>query len=250
MKKEHWITTLSLIICWFLLSFWIGHDIILPSPLNVFESMKNQLFHSEFFSILFITGSRMMKGLMLAFLSSLILILLENRFPQFKEYFVPIEKCMKTIPNITYILIFLIWFGQEHSVTAVLFFILFPIFYSSLSLALNDFHQKTDELLSIYPVTNYDKNIKLLLPMMFPVLMQSLKLGFGFGLKVTVMAEIMNEAQGGVGRQMSLCRRNLDSAGIFAWTIWILIIGLFVEIIFSKIIKIYRKGFNYENSND
>ena len=89
MKKEHWITTLSLIICWFLLSFWIGHDIILPSPLNVFESMKNQLFHSEFFSILFITGSRMMKGLMLAFLSSLILILIFFQYIQNKHNTLP-----------------------------------------------------------------------------------------------------------------------------------------------------------------
>ena len=55
--------------------------------------------------------------------------------------------------------------------------------------------------------------------------------------KVSVMAEILTQVQIGVGKQLSFDRNMLDMTGIFAWTIWIIIISLLVENIFSWSLK-------------
>ncbi len=237
MKKEGWITIVVLIVIWFCLSLWVQHDLILPSPIQVFLKMMEQLENGLVFEASGKTAYRMLVGLFFSFGAALSAVLIQNRFPAFSLYFEPINGFIRTVPTITFIILSLIWLGQEKSVTAVIFFLLFPTFYSNLSLGWKQFHEKTDELLKIYPVKESEKNFMLALPMLRPVLISSMKLAFGLGFKVAVMAEIMNQVRGGIGRQMSLCKANLDTAGIFAWTIWILLICFFMNVLFDRWIE-------------
>lgn len=237
MKKETVFSALGLIGLWACAAIAVGHDLIIPYPWQVFQIMLEQLFTAGFFSLILNTAARMLKGLLFSMFSALLMILIENRFPRFRLLFAPLDVIIRTVPTITYIILALIWLGQEASVTAVIFFVLFPTFYSSLSLAFKQFHEKTDELLSIYPVTESEKSLKLALPMMAPALFNALKLAFGMGFKVSVMAEIMNEAKGGIGRQLNICRRNLDTPGIFAWTVWVILICVLMNLIFDWLIQ-------------
>lgn len=237
MKKEGWITVLLLMVGWTLLGVITQNEYLIPSPLSVMQLMVQQMTTLIFYQIIMATCFRMLKGLLLSFLLAIGMTLLENRFGKLKEYFKPILLLSGTIPTITYIIICLIWFGQEGSVIAIIFFVLFPTFYAQLSLGLSQFHQKTDVLLHVYPVTEKEKSFKLLLPMMSEVLINAFKLAFALGLKVSVMAEIMGQTKPGIGRMMNLCKLNADMAGIFAWTFWILILCLIINLLFDSLLK-------------
>lgn len=237
MKKEGWLTIVLLFIVWLFVGMRIDNSIWLPKVDEVLWAMFLLVQDSSFFQAIQATFFRMLNGLVLSFLPALLLGLLQIPFPRLKDYFSPLASITKTIPTISYIILCLIWLGQEGSVRAIVFFVLFPIFYSNISLGIDQFHKKTDELLKIYPITPLEKSIKLALPMLLPYLIQGIRLAIGMGFKVAIVAEIMAATQPGIGRSMHFCRLNLDTAGIFAWTIWVVLICMLLDTCFSWIIK-------------
>ncbi len=228
MKKQSAITIFILLMLWFFLSLSIGNDILLPNPVQVIEKMINQIQSPVFYQTIFLTLIRMLKGLGFSLLLAMMIAVFQDIIPSLKDYFNPINALIKTIPNISYIIIILIWFGSEISVTIITFLILFPTFYSSLTLGFDQFNKSTIELFKMYPVTFNEKYIKIAPKIILPYLINSLKLSFGLGFKVSIMAEILGQVKGGVGRQMHFSKINLDMVSIFAWTLWIVLIcGLF-----------------------
>jgi NitT/TauT family transport system permease protein len=59
------------------------------------------------------------------------------------------------------------------------------------------------------------------------------KTAAGLGLKVGIMAEILGQVRSGIGRSMNYARLNLDTAGIVAWTIVIILLSVGIDLLFS-----------------
>ena len=126
---------------------------------------------------------------------------LSYRIPAFHDLFYPILLLTRSVPNISYIIVILLWFGSESSAAIVSFLIIFPTIYSSLYSGL----QHMDEIQA------------------------SLSNGISLTFKVGVMSEIMGQVPMGIGRQMNLCRLTSDMTGVFAWTGWIILILLLMD---------------------
>ena len=237
MKKRRFITILILIILWQSMALLVDREILIPLPSHVFTQMFNDLSDPSFYYTVFTTLFRVIKGLALAVSIALIMGVTGGLYPKVADYFSVINDIIKSIPNISYIIIILIWLGSESSVIIVSFFILFPTFYANVLLAMNSLSKDLQDVMKVYPESSYHKLIKVYLPQIYPYLLSALRVGFGLGFKVSVMAEILTQVQIGVGKQLSFDRNMLDMTGIFAWTIWIIIISLLVENIFSWSLK-------------
>lgn len=232
MKTKHWITVLILLICWYLFALYLSNDILLPLPSVVLERMLLDFTTQDFFIIVFTTFRRTLIGLLIALGMALILGLASSLNKTLKELLSPLIIISKTIPNISYIFIILVWFSREISVTIIAFLILFPVLYATITSAMDQFNQELKDVLLLYPEKTGFTLRKLYLPHLFPFVLNGLKTAFGLGLKVSVMAEILGQVQVGIGKQLYLCRINLDMIGIFAWTIWIILLCVGVEMLF------------------
>ena len=72
-----------------------------------------------------------------------------------------------------------------------------------------------------------------MLPDLLPEMLSTGKTAAGLGLKVGIMAEILGQVRSGIGRSMNYARLNLDTAGIVAWTIVIILLSVLIDGIFS-----------------
>ena len=235
MKKEHLITTISIIILWLFLAIKINNDIIMPNPINVFQVMIDLFFSSYFYMAIIFTVKRVMIGLFFSLSLSILIACFSSVSNKFKRLFEPINIMAKTIPNISYIIIILIWFGSEISVSIVTFLILFPMFYSHLLLSLNKINDETKKLLTVYKISNKEKLFKIYFPMIFPDIINELKLGFSLGFKVSIMAEILGQVKFGLGKLLYIAKIDLDMSMIFALTIYIIAISVVIERLFTWI---------------
>lgn len=241
MKKEHIITTVILLIVWQILAIRVHNDIFIPYPKDVVLSILEILSKKESYTAILLTIGRVGKGFLISLLVAIILSILACEYKTIFYLLEPLTILTKTIPNISYIVIAIIWLGSEGAVSAVTFLILFPIFYNAFINHLEDEEKKTQNISILYEETFFKKLKLHIFPSLFVEILRTGKTAFSMGLKVAIMAEIIGAVRYGIGKQMNYARINLNTADIFAWTIIVILISLLFDLIFQKLIDLNAK---------
>lgn len=233
MKKNYILSILSILIIYILLSSLINKAYILPSIVEILISLKNIVFSSSFLMIIFTTIWRTLLGLIISFTIALILAFLAYFNENIRDFMHPIYVLLKTIPNITYIIIALLWLGRDGSAILVSFLVVFPIFYISILNALLNIDESLIELTEMYDVAILYKIRKVYLPLIKNDILTSLSNCCSLGFKVSIMAEILSQVKSGIGKELYFAKANFMMADIIAWTIIIILISSLVDYLLS-----------------
>ena len=218
-----------LFLLWWLLAVWMDNDFIIPYPLDVLKLMGAQLQSAAFYQSTLVTLLRSWGGLLAAFVLAGWCAFLSYRMPAFHDLFYPILLLTRSVPNISYIIVILLWFGSESSAAIVSFLIIFPTIYSSLYSGLQHMDENLKRVVQLYPESRWYLLRRVYLPLLSSSIQASLSNGISLTFKVGVMSEIMGQVPMGIGRQMNLCRLTSDMTGVFAWTGWIILILLLMD---------------------
>ncbi len=237
MKKKKLAVVLVLLVLWVILAAQIDNEFKLPLPFHVLETMIAQVQTSVFYEAIFMSLFRSLSGLAIAYVCGVVIGLVCGLNTTAEALFSPIYLILKSIPNVSYILIALIWTSNETAVKIICFMILFPMVYGNILNGMKDLDKPLMDLLKLYPATFMQATWKVYLPMLSPYLKASLSTGAGLAFKVGVMAEILGSVSPGIGRQLQICRINMDMSGLFAWTIWILILLCVSEWVFKRLVR-------------
>ncbi|MDO4500824.1 MAG: ABC transporter permease subunit [Erysipelotrichaceae bacterium] len=237
MKKTHAISICLMIIIYSLLSIVVNKTFILPGILEIAFSLKEIVFNVKFLSIVFTSLFRVFIGLLTSFILALLLSLLSYFNKTIKEFFEPVYLLLKTIPNVTYIIVSLLWLGRNGSVLLVSALVVFPILYNSILNALFNIDKELIEITDTYNGSNIYKIRKIYLPLIRNDILLSLKNSCSLGFKVAIMAEILSQVKTGIGRELHFARINYLMADIFAWTIIIIVISYLIDYLLNKLIS-------------
>ena len=229
-----------LLMIWEILAVHTGNDIIMPYPMDVFRLMVSQLRSETFYLAVASTLVRALFGLLCALLVAVTCSWMSYRSKIFEELFYPVLLLTRSVPNVSYIIIILLWFGREKSSAIITFLILFPIMYANLYEGLRHIDEDLMKVIQIYPEKKSYLITKIYFPLLQGALIASISSGISLGFKVGVMAEILGQTPFGIGRQMNLCKISMDMTGVFAWTGWIILLLLLMEMIFQLVL--HRKG--------
>lgn len=216
-------------ILWQGIAMMVNQSIILPSFLDVLNRLISILIDSSFYQHLFVTLIRVVLGTMVAFILSFIFAILSYDYKFVEQILKPLVLISKTIPNITYILLVLIWFSREMSVFFVTLFILFPVLYTQISTGLFGINPEHLEVLKLYPETYYHRLTKVIIPLIKISLFEGLKGALSLGFKVGVMAEILGQVQPGLGYLMHIARMNFETVDLFAYTAIMILVVVIIE---------------------
>lgn len=242
MKKYRTVSSIVvLLIIWQLVALQMDNDFLFPYPMDVIKMMGNQVLQSSFYEIIFATLYRSLIGLTFAFVGAFACSYLSYRFTVFKDLFYPVLLLTRSVPNIAFVIIILVWFGSEKSATIVSFLIIFPTIYSNLYSGLNYIDPNLKKVMALYPEKEGYRIRHMYIPLLRPAMEASFSTGISLAFKVGVMAEIVGQVQVGIGRQLNLCRITSNVTGIFAWTLWIILILLIMEGMLQLYVHIENK---------
>ena len=216
-------------ILWQMIAMIVNQSIILPSFLDVLNRLVYILSDVSFYNHLFITLFRVILGTLSAFILSFIFAILSYDFKLINQALKPLVLVSKTIPNITYILLVLIWFSREMSVFFVTLLILFPVLYTQISTGLLGINPEHLEVLKLYPETYFHRLTKVIIPLIRISLFEGLKGALSLGFKVGVMAEILGQVQPGLGYLMHIARMNFETVDLFVYTAIMIMVVVLIE---------------------
>ena len=130
-KKLIFISILTIIITWGVLSTYINNSIYLPKLSEVLKELIYIVAKSDFIKNI---GYSLLRGIISFFIALLIAVLLgiASSFNKiFYNFFYPINSILKSIPTIAFILIALIWLNKNYAPYLIGIVIAFPILYES-----------------------------------------------------------------------------------------------------------------------
>lgn len=220
---------LSYALIWEVSARVVDRTIILPSFSTVMGIMVQQARSVSLWFALTQTLGRVVIGTAIALSMALVLSVSAERFTLLKPWLHPLIVVTKTIPNITYILLVLIWFSRELTVTIITLLILFPVLYSHLSTAIETVMPEYLDLSKLYPERFIHRVRHVVLPLIGPHIQEGIKTAIALGFKVGVMAELLGQVQPGLGYLMHLARQDVDTPSLFAYTGWMILIVVLIE---------------------
>ncbi len=241
MKKEHLISLIVMIALWQLGAGLVQRSVLLPYPVEVVYSLLALLESKSTYVSVGYTVLRVFKGFVLSLLTALVCSIISDESEIFRRLFAPVSILANTIPNISYMILALIWLGSEGAVSAVSFFILFPIFYNGFANSLSQEDLRLKDVLKIYPDSMLEKLRCRTLPLLGYEILATGRTAASMGLKVGVMAEILGAVRKGIGRELYYAHVNLDTARVLAWTLVIVCISVVFNILFTFLIRLRDK---------
>ena len=218
----------ALIGIWWLISLTLPHY-ILPGPPRVWASLMLISGNGDLWVNLGITLGRVAAGFLFAALVGLPLGILLGANRRLGDFFEPIIPVMNTVSSAIWAIFAIIWFGISNATT------IFVVFMTAMPLIITNVWQGTRtvnadfiELAHTLRMPDWKIMVKIYLPTILPHFFSGARLAFGFGWRVSLVAETLGSSSG-VGYRLRQAADLIQTDQVFAWTITLIVLMAAIE---------------------
>ncbi|MBN1968936.1 MAG: ABC transporter permease subunit [Candidatus Delongbacteria bacterium] len=217
------VSILFLFIIWYAISL-TTNPIILPSPLVVLSDFIQLLSESSFYSSTYNTLLSTWLGTFGAIFTGVFLGYLSAISRKVDNMINPLTLVIQSAPIISWILLSLIWFDNSIIPVIVVGFSAMPIVYITVRTELFKVFDEYKEFIKIYHLKGLKLFKNILLPAIFISLKSSIRIVTELALKISVMAEVISNATGGLGEGLNNFWINVETSKVIAITLGLIII--------------------------
>jgi len=218
----------AIVAVWWVASLSTPHY-ILPGPPRVFDALATISANGDLWHNLGITLGRVSAGFVLAAVIGLPLGILLGAHKRLGEFFEPIIPVMNTISSAIWAIFAIIWFGVSNATTV------FVVFMTAMPLIITNVWQGTRtvnadfiELAHTLRMPQHKVMVKIYFPTILPHFFSGARLAFGFGWRVSLVAETLGSSSG-VGYRLRQAADLIQTDQVFAWTITLVVMMAALE---------------------
>lgn len=223
-------------------AYWkVENEILLASPLQVLETLWENIRQDSFWQIVFQTFRRIAMGFLLAFFTGCFLGGISFRLETVRIALEPFLHVLKSIPVASFVVLILIWSGSESLGVWISFLVVLPGIYESTLAGLKAADLKLIEAANVYRVSTYHQWFYIYRLSLLPYLKNASGVTIGMAWKSGVAAELIGTPLGSVGEQLYLSKITLDTASVLAWTLVIICLSNLFEIIWIFLLSVWEK---------
>jgi len=217
----------------FLVVWWLAAlrvpAFILPGIGKTWDALRELIASGTFGDDLGITLYRVVAGFALAALvgTPLGVVLGSNR--RLGQFFDPLLSVVNTVSAAIWAIFALIWFGISNGTT------IFVVFMEAMPLILTNVWQGAQgvnaeyiELARSFQMSRAKVMTKIYLPTVLPHFFSGARLAFGFGWRVSLVAETIGSSNG-VGYRLRQAADLVQTDQVFAWTLTLIVMMVVVE---------------------
>ena len=240
-KNRDRITKIAAVSFWILLwqsaSMAVGEEILLASPAKVLGTIVEFSGQMNFWSS--ISGSliRMTAGFVMACSLGMILAVISYKSSIIRIMLEPFMQAVKSIPVASFVILALVWIRTENLSVFISFLMVLPIIYTNTLSGLVATDRELLEMSKIFRISRLKKALYIYSPLVMPFFLSGASIGIAFCWKSGIAAEVIGLPGNSIGENLYRSKILLDTAGLFAWTITMIIISVIYEKTIIGIIK-------------
>jgi NitT/TauT family transport system permease protein len=227
-----------LLVIWWLLSLSVPHY-ILPGPPRVWQALKLIAAGGDLWSNLAITLWRVSVGFIVAAAVGLPFGIMLGANKMAGEFFEPVIPVLNTVSSAIWAIFAIIWFGISNATT------IFVVFMTAMPLIITNVWQGTRtvnadfiELAQVLRMPEWKVMTKIYLPTILPYFFSGARLAFGFGWRVSLVAETIGSSSG-VGYRLRQAADLIQTDQVFAWTLTLVMMMATLELGLLKPLENY-----------
>jgi NitT/TauT family transport system permease protein len=216
------------VVLWWLSSLSMPHY-ILPGPARVWDALRLISANGDLWNNLAITFWRVAAGFSLAALIGLPFGILLGANRRAGDFFEPVLPVLNTVSSAIWAIFAIIWFGISNATT------IFVVFMTAMPLIITNVGQGTRavnadfiELARVLRMPQWKVMSKIYLPTILPYFFSGARLAFGFGWRVSLVAETIGSSSG-VGYRLRQAADLIRTDQVFAWTLTLIIMMATIE---------------------
>ena len=214
---------------WQLAAVMIHNDILLVGPFHVGRALFINMAGPDFIQIVLCSAGRIGLGFFTALFCALFCGALSYRYALLEEFLAPVMTMLKSIPVASFVVLLLIWCGSSKLSFFISFLIVFPNVYVNTIAGLKSTDRQLLEMAEVFGIGGWNRFCFLYKPALMPYLTSCLKVSLGMSWKSGVAAEVIGIPQYSIGERLYMSKIYLDTAGLFAWTLLVILLSFLFE---------------------
>ncbi len=233
----------TVLIVLFWLTVWeladriIQNRIVLSGPLHIITALKEQIMQPDFLLICATSFIRIAAGFLLSFVVGFLLALMAYHVKLVRMFLAPILVTLKTVPMISFVIMLLIWVGNQALTIYLSFLIVLPLIYTNTLAGFEHVDPNMLEMAKVFGLSPWKKFLYIYRPAFMPFLISGCKVALGMSWKSGIMAEVVGTPKPSIGREMFAAKQYLATADLFAWTVVVIVLSIVFEKLFLILIK-------------
>ena len=225
------------LILWEIADRVIDNRIILVGPTHIIMALVDQVQQSDFWITCGASFLRIAIGFILSFIGGFVLALVCYKYKIIRDFLEPIMIMLKNVPMISFVIMLLIWVGNQALTIYLSFLIVLPIIYTNTLQGLESVDVQLLEMAQVFHLAPWKKFMFIYRPAFMPFVLSASKLALGMSWKSGIMAEVIGTPKPSIGREMYAAKTYLQTSNLFAWTIVVVIMSVLFEVLFMFILK-------------
>ncbi|MBR1472427.1 MAG: ATP-binding cassette domain-containing protein [Lachnospiraceae bacterium] len=207
----------------------VHNPIYFAGPAECLKELGRQAGTAVFWQAIGSSWIRILTGFSGACLAAYVLAFAAYRFGLLEEILAPFAAFLRSVPVAAVVVVLLIWSGAEFLVFYISFMVVFPNIYGNMLSGLRSVDGKMLEMAKVFRMPAGRKWRCIYRPAYLPYLKTALSFSTGMSFKSGVAAEIIALPQSAIGTRLYMDKIYLNTAGVFAWTAVILLLGFITE---------------------
>lgn len=205
------------------------NKILFAGPLETAAALFHEIVTVSFWQVVGMSLFRIFVGLSLAFAAGILFGAAAFKYSLVKELLSPLMLFGKAVPVASFAVVLLIWWGAGWLSTAVIFLVVLPMVYVNVYEGLKNADEKLLQMAKVFGMPFHNRIFYIYGPSLAPFMDGCIKTAVGMGIKAGVAAEVIGTPEWSVGGELYLAKIYLDTAGVFAWTAVVIVLGFAVE---------------------
>ncbi len=215
----------------------VGRDLLLASPLAVFQRIVELGATAEFWRIIGTSFFRIMAGFLLGLVVGSLLGAITFRSRAIYRLVQLPMSIVKATPVASFVILALIWISGKNLSTFISFLMVAPMVWSNVDQGLRSADPQLLEAAHLYRLSRWQTVRAVYIPAVLPYFLSVCRVAMGFAWKSGIAGEVIAIPKDAIGTQLYDAKVYLQTTDLFAWTVVIVILSVVIEKTLTLIVQ-------------
>ncbi len=227
------------LLIWHIISVTVDMQILLPSPISVFEKLVELASTEKYWISVALSFSKIILGIVSGTIIALVFAILTAKVNIFNHLLSLPLNVIKSTPVASFIIMALVWVKSANLAAFVTAVMVIPIVWANMHEGISTVDKKLVEVGKCYCFTQKKFINYIYIPHLRPFFISSLTSAAGLGWKAGIAAEVIASPKNAIGAYLNDAKVYLETEEMFAWTITIIVLSAGIQYLLKFLTERY-----------